>query len=171
MVSVGDRARSARMLPAPRSKIPAALPSGLVTLCSDDVMSADLTWPGVQSGCAAITSADTPAACGDDIEVPAIAWNSSPCGPVARSVDAGVWPARICTPGAVMSGFTNSPIGPRELKPAITSPCAAADAPADHVAVTSACAARNASSSSFGPSRWIAGRKWLSVSTSLAVGL
>ena len=28
--------------------------------------------------------------CGDDIEVPAIAWNSSPWGPVARSVDSGV---------------------------------------------------------------------------------
>ncbi len=43
MVSVGDSARLARMLPAPRSKTPALLPSTLVTAWSDDVMSADFT--------------------------------------------------------------------------------------------------------------------------------
>jgi hypothetical protein len=70
-----------------------------------------------------------------------------------------------------MSGFRNSPMGPRELNPAITSPFAGAAAPAAHVAVMPGWAPRNVSRSVFGPSRWIVGRKWLSVSTSLAVGL
>ena len=34
----------------------------------------------------------------------------------------GVLPARICTPGAVMSGLMNEPAGPREENAAMTSP-------------------------------------------------
>ncbi len=49
-------------------------PSSLTTACVDDVISADLIMPGVQSGCAALTRADMPAECGLDIDVPAIAW-------------------------------------------------------------------------------------------------
>ena len=74
MVSTGASARSARIDPAPRSNTPAAEPSGLTTPWSDEVMRADLIWPGVHVGCAAFTRADTPVACGADIEVPAIAW-------------------------------------------------------------------------------------------------
>src|SRR4029079_16797980 len=100
-------------------------PSSLTTLVLAVVIMADLIWPGVQSGCSALSSAPEPAICGLDIEVPAIAWNSSPCGPVAMSTDLGVWPARICTPGAVMSGLltpSDWPGPPRELNEAITSP-------------------------------------------------
>ena len=46
------------------------------------VISADLIWPGVQVGWRPLISGAEPAMCGLDIEVPAIAWNSSPCGPV-----------------------------------------------------------------------------------------
>ena len=49
-------------------------PSSLTTVWTDEVMSADLISAGVQSGWAALTSAETPAACGLDIDVPAIAW-------------------------------------------------------------------------------------------------
>ena len=49
-------------------------PSSLTTLCTDEVISADLISAGVQVGCAALTSAEAPAECGLDIEVPAIAW-------------------------------------------------------------------------------------------------
>ncbi len=38
------------------------------------------------------------------------------------SVGTGVCPARICTPGAVMSGLMKSPAGPRDENAAITSP-------------------------------------------------
>ena len=170
-VSVGCTARSARMEPAPRSNTPAALPSALTTCCSEEVISADFTCPGVQSGCAARTRAEMPVACGLDIEVPAIAWYSWPFGPAGMSTGVGVFPASTWTPGAVMSGLRKSPTGPRELNPAITSPVAGVNAPVAQVAVTPACAARKASSSSLGPSRWMAGRKWLSVSVSEAVGL
>src|SRR5690606_25046022 len=124
--------------------------------CNDDVMSADLICPGVHDGCAAFTSADTPAACGDDIEVPAIAMYSSPGGPLATSTGVGVVPAMTCTPGAVMSGFRKSPTGPRELNAAMTSPGETVAVPPAHVAVTPGCVARKASSSSFGPSSWMA---------------
>ena len=43
---------------------PAALPSTLTTSCTDDVICADLIWPGDQSGWAALISADAPAVCG-----------------------------------------------------------------------------------------------------------
>ena len=44
------------------------------------VISADLAAAGVQSGWACLSRANTPATCGLDIDVPAIAWNSSPAG-------------------------------------------------------------------------------------------
>ena len=73
--SVGLTARSARIEPAPMSNTPAGVtPSSLTTVCTDEVISADLISAGVQVGCAALTSAETPAECGLDIEVPAIAW-------------------------------------------------------------------------------------------------
>ena len=49
-------------------------PSSLTTAWIDEVISADLISAGDQVGCAALTSADAPAECGLDIEVPAIAW-------------------------------------------------------------------------------------------------
>ncbi len=60
------------------------MPSSLTTSCADEVISADLIIAGDQSGCAAFTSAETPAECGLDIDVPAIAWKSSPGGPPRR---------------------------------------------------------------------------------------
>ena len=73
--SVGLTARSARIEPAPSSNGSAGVtPSSLTTSWTDEVMSADLISAGVQSGCAAFTSAETPAECGLDIDVPAIAW-------------------------------------------------------------------------------------------------
>ena len=72
--SVGLTARSARIEPAPSSNGAAGVtPSSLTTACTAEVMSADLISSGVQDGCAALTRAETPAACGLDIEVPAIA--------------------------------------------------------------------------------------------------
>ena len=49
------------------------MPSSLTTLWTEEVMSADLICSGVHEGWAALTRADTPAACGLDIEVPAMA--------------------------------------------------------------------------------------------------
>jgi hypothetical protein len=46
----------------------------LTTSCTDEVISADFTWPGDQLGCAALTRAETPAETGLDMDVPAIAW-------------------------------------------------------------------------------------------------
>src|SRR3954451_20601950 len=108
-----------------------------------------------------MSSAETPAECGDDIDVPAIAWYSSPAGPLAGSIGVGVLPARICTPGAVMSGLRKSPIGPRELNDAMTSPLSLVAWPSAHVAVTSGCDWMNETIGSSGPARWIVGRKWL----------
>jgi hypothetical protein len=39
-----------------------------------------------------------PAAWGDDIEVPAMAWKSSPGGPPGTSSGVGVLPASTCVP-------------------------------------------------------------------------
>src|SRR3954462_15780376 len=115
---------------------PAAVgPSSLTTLWTDEVMSADLISAGVHFGCAALTSAETPAACGLDIAVPAIAWKRLLLGPFVGVVwsGCGVMPARTWIPGAVMSGLMKSPVGPRDENDAITSagvavglPCAQA---------------------------------------------
>src|SRR6266508_2009419 len=115
-VRVGLIARFARIDPAPVLNGSAGLtPSGLRTAWIDDVISADLIWPGVQVGWAALTSADTPAPCGEDIDVPAMAMNRSPGGPLAMAPDhgCGLRPARISIPGAVTSGLSQSPRGPR----------------------------------------------------------
>ena len=48
--------------------------SSLTTLVSADVIRADLICPGDQVGCVARRRIAAPATCGDDIEVPAIAW-------------------------------------------------------------------------------------------------
>ena len=85
--SVGFTARSARIEPAPSSNGPAGVtPSSLTTVWTADVMSADLISSGVHDGCAALTSSETPAACGLDIEVPAIAWYRFPGGPLSAVV-------------------------------------------------------------------------------------
>src|SRR5262249_57988303 len=80
-------------------------PSCLTTVVLALVISADLIWPGDQSGCSALSSAPAPATCGDDMDVPVIAWKSSPGGPPSTKAGFGVVPARICTPGAVRSGL------------------------------------------------------------------
>ena len=136
---VGLTARSARIEPAPMSNTPAGVvPSSLTTACTDEVMSADLIISGVQVGWAALTSAETPAECGLDIDVPAIAMNRLPVGPLSAVVwsGCGVVPASTCTPGAVTSGLIQSPVGPRDEKLAITSACAGLAVPCAHVAIT-----------------------------------
>ena len=77
--------------------------------------------------------------CGLDMDVPAMAWNSSPFGPLATSTCSGDAPARIWTPGAVMSGLLTPsrwPAPPRELNEAITSLGWVPDTPAVMVAST-----------------------------------
>src|SRR5512134_2874093 len=72
---------------------------------------------GVHSGWACFSKANTPATCGLDMDVPAIAWNNSP-GTTPGSGN-GELPARIWRPGAVTSGLMISGaigLGPRELK-------------------------------------------------------
>ena len=73
--SVGLTARLARIEPAPMSNgVAGVTPSSLTTACTDEVISADLISSGVHDGWAALIKAETPAACGLDIDVPAIAW-------------------------------------------------------------------------------------------------
>ena len=111
-----------------------------------------------------------PALCGDDIEVPAIAWKYSPGGPSMTLSGTGVWPARICTPGAVTSGLMNSPPGPRDENAAITSPWPSVATPPVKLAVAPGLALRNATRS-VPSARWTVGSQWLSVSTSASAGL
>ena len=60
--------------PAPMSNGSAGVArSCLTTDVVAVVIRADLIWPGVQSGCRALSSTAEPAMCGDDIEVPAMA--------------------------------------------------------------------------------------------------
>src|SRR5206468_2314902 len=131
-------------------------PSSLTTVCTAEVMSADLISSGVHVGCAALTSAATPAACGLDIDVPAIAWNRLPEGPFVMPVGCGVMPARTWMPGAVTSGLIQSPVGPREENVAMTSACAGAGVPCSQVARTPVWLLTNESSAVSGPSTWIA---------------
>src|SRR3954464_10702959 len=107
-----------RIEPAPASSGSAGVtPSFLTTFVSADVMSADLIIAGDQSGCAALTSAEAPAECGLDIEVPAIAWYRLPGLPFSGSPSVtGVVPASTCRPGAVTSGLMKSACGPRDEK-------------------------------------------------------
>src|SRR3954465_9193884 len=80
-----------------------------------DVCSADFASACDQSGCACLTSAKMPAICGEDIDVPATAWNSSPW--TKPSSVTGEAPARTWIPGAAMSGLMIDAAvgdGPRE---------------------------------------------------------
>ena len=117
--------------PPPKSNGSAGVTrSSLTTSVIAVVISADLIAPGVQSGWSAFSRIADPAMCGDDIEVPAMAWKYSPGGPPGpRLRRTGVLPARICTPGAVMSGLRNWPPGPRDENAAMTSPWASPFAP------------------------------------------
>src|SRR4051794_628762 len=127
------------MEPAPSSNGSAGVtPSSLTTDCSDEVIRADLIISGVHVGWAALTSAETPAECGLDIDVPAMAMNRLPVGPLSAVVwsGCGVVPASTCTPGAVTSGLIQSPSGPRDEKEAIMSACDGDGAPCAHVAIT-----------------------------------
>src|SRR3954462_7405019 len=158
---VGWTARSARIEPAPMSNASAGVtPSSLTTVCTDEVISADLISAGVHVGCAALTSAETPAECGLDIEVPAIAMNRFPAGPLSAVVwsGCGVVPANTCTPGAVTSGLIQSPRGPRDEKAAIMSACPRRAAPAAHVAITFVWPLTKLRNGALGPSMWITGR-------------
>ena len=162
-------ARSTR--PDPKSNGSAGVaPSSLTTSWMAVVISADLIWPGDHSGRSAAIRAADPAMCGDDIDVPAIAWKYSPGGPSVLASGVGVWPARICTPGAVMSGLMNRPPGPRDEKAAITSPSPSRFSPAVNEPVTFVRPCMNARNSR--PSaRCTVGSQWLSVSMSASVGL
>src|SRR5438034_3875382 len=126
-------------------------------------------------------SAATPAECGLDIDVPAMAWKNWPCGPgvtygapvLVVGWYCGVMPARICTPGAVTSGLMKSPTGPRDENAAITSPRTRVAVPLAQVAFTPVFAAKNASTLAElpvepveGPLMWIADNQWLSESRS-----
>ena len=63
------------MRPAPTSNgSVGVVRSSLTTSVIAVVISADLIWPGVHVGCSALSRTAEPAECGDDIEVPAIAW-------------------------------------------------------------------------------------------------
>src|SRR5687767_10272608 len=100
-------------------------------------MSADLAAAALQFGCSWLISANRPARCGLDIEVPAMAMNSS-SGTEPASGN-GELPARIWMPGAVMSGLMMSSatgFGPREEKSVIVGAFAHVDsAPVAIVAV------------------------------------
>src|SRR4051812_38184797 len=109
------------MAPEPASKGVAGVTPSEPSAGTADVMSAELICPGVQSGCTALTSAATPAAWGEDMEVPAMAWYSSPCGPEATSMLSGELPASDSIPGAVIVGFSHDPTGPREENVVTTS--------------------------------------------------
>ena len=74
-------------------------------------------------------------------------------------------------PGAVTSGLIQSPLGPREENEAMTSACVAVGAPWLKDAITFVWPLTKASSAVLGPSTWIAGSQWLSVSVSCLTGL
>jgi hypothetical protein len=94
-----------------------------------------------------------------------------PGGPFTVPVGCGVIPASTCTPGAVTSGLIQSPSGPRDENAAIMSATPGCAVPCAHVARTFVCVPMNVVRSEFGPSTWIAGSQWLSVSTSCLTGL
>ena len=159
--SVGLTARSARIEPAPMSN---DARRGDAVFLDDGLHRRSherrLDLAGVHDGCAAFTSAETPAACGLDIDVPAIAWKRFPGGPLSAVVwsGCGVVPASTWTPGAVMSGLIQSPSGPRDENEAIMSATPGCAVPCAHVAFTFVWPLTNASSAVLGPSTWIAGR-------------
>src|SRR3990170_1851383 len=82
------------------------------TSCEAVVIRADLAAAADHSGCACLSSANRPATCGLDIDVPAIDWKRLLPGSAY-----GLAPARICMPGAVTSGLMMSSAtgsGPRD---------------------------------------------------------
>src|ERR1019366_2751478 len=81
--------------PEPMSNGSAAVfRSSLTTFVVAVVMIADLMSPGVHVMCCALRRMAAPAMCGDDIDVPAMAWKYWPLGPEAMSAGVGVLPAR-----------------------------------------------------------------------------
>ena len=82
----------------------------------------------------------------------------------------GVLAARICTPGAVISGLMTRPAGPRDENAAMTSPWPLCLVPAVNDAVAPGWAVMNATKS-VPSARWTVGSQWLSVSTSASVAL
>ena len=94
------------------------------------VINADLMAAGLQVGWRCLSSAATPATCGEAIEVPDRKPNSTACAglPAAIAsrwawVRSGVSAARMSVPGAVISGFRMlalATFGPREDEPLIT---------------------------------------------------
>ena len=104
-----------------------------------------------------------------------MAWKSSPCGPSATPSGGptcwGLLPARIETPGAVMSGLLTPrlcPAPPRELNDAMTSPCPVPLMPWVIVAMTLVWPEMNATRAvPCANWMWLTGRKWLSVSRSV----
>ena len=106
-VSAASPATVRSMRPDPMSKTSAGVtPSSLTTPSTFAViMRAERTCDGVQSGCRSMRSAAAPATWGEDIDVPWIAWKSSPGLPLLIVAPIGVLPARIWTPGAVTSGL------------------------------------------------------------------
>src|SRR6188472_57989 len=81
-VSGAAAACATSMRPEPKSNGSAGVVrSSLTTSVVAVVIRADLIWPGVHVGWAALRSRPEPATCGDDIEVPAMAWKYWPGGP------------------------------------------------------------------------------------------
>ena len=109
-----------------------------------------------------------PASWGEDIDVPAMAWYSSPSGPPRMETCSGEWPATIWIPGAVTSGLMKSPIGPRDENDAMTSGVVSVGAPCAQVAVSPVWDRMKAwkSRPSVAPPRCTVGTQWLSVSVS-----
>ena len=88
-------------------------------------ISSDLSSAGESVGCACVSSAPVPATCGEAIEVPWMDWNTLP-GLAVIAAGRSAAPARICAPGAAMSGLTRSGTavcGPREENEAIMRSC------------------------------------------------
>ncbi len=156
--------RSTRPAPMPNGSA-AVVRSSLRRLVTDVVISADLIAPGVQLGRRALSRMADPAMAGAAIEVPAMAWKYWPAGPPATTSGVGVFPARICTPGAERSGLRNCPPGPRLENAAMTSGVPLVAVPSVKLAVVPGCAARKARNSVPSASCTV-GRKWLSDSTS-----
>src|SRR5262249_7444578 len=117
----GSKAGAGLTSPEPMSNVVASTPArwiGLPALSfgSADVMRADLTSMGSQSGCFDRSNAATPAMCGAAIDVPDSLSHRLP------EWFSGDTAATTLTPGAMMSGLPRSPRlnsdGPADEKPA-----------------------------------------------------
>ena len=88
-------------------------------------------------GCAALTSAETPAECGLDIDVPAIAWKRLPGGPLSAVVCRLRRHAREHLDARSRDVRLDEVAGgPRDENEAITSACVALAMPCAQVAIT-----------------------------------